>query len=330
MEENVPLSSSLMSRQEPSPDKKMDTRIREYDDGGRQYEVNNGNDNSDKIEIGLKKNNVGSSGSTWEHKYQQELSRAYNLNSFCLHIGQSLRFMGFDEYSLYYLEDNSKPFVSIFTTMAEDEINVYFGEALWKHDPIRGYAIKEQGGILLSTIKNYIEKCPFQLESFWRAQMMFAHLESFGYHDLYILPFRNPNCEGCLILTVGTKDRNIDIFHRLISKNSARLQSLVTAIEYVSTKKFPNFLLDEKEDKESRVDPGPLGLIPDLDSLKLLRVMVQEDLKLFDAAKRIKISRHTANRWIKSAKSAFRVGTTARVIYLALKAGLIEEKSSGE
>jgi len=321
MEENVPLSSSLMGRQEPSPDKKMDTRIREYDDGGRQYEVNNGNDNSEKIEIGQKINNVGSSGSIWEYKYQQELSRAYNLNSFCLLIGQSLRFMGFSEYSLYYLDDNSKPLVSIFTTMPEEENNAYFSDTHWKHDPIRDYAMKENDGILLSTISNYIDSCPFQLESLWCSKVMFAHLESFGYHDLYIIPSRLPNSEGCLILTVATKDRNIDVFHTLISKNCSRLQSLITAIEFVGTKKFPSIFLDQNESKKIPIDPN---------SLKLLQIMVGDDLKLVDAAKQFNISRDIANRYIKSIRNALRADTTARAIYLATKAGLIEEKDSGE
>jgi len=149
--------------------------------------------------------------------------------------------------------------------------------------------------------------------------MMFAHLDSFGYHDLYIIPCGIPDKEGRLVLTVATKDQNIEDFRDLISKKSSHLQSLVMAIEFVSTKKFPEILVNQKE--EFRIDS---------DFLQLLRIMVQEDLKLFDAAKKMNISRHTANRWIKSANTAFRVGTTARVIYLALKAGLVDENEAGE
>lgn len=314
MEEISPLSSSRLRRHDPQPTDRLESCSSKYD-------VNNGNNNSSKTEIELKTSNDTVSDPIWENKYRQDLSRAYNLNSFCLHIGQSLRFMGFDEYSLYYLEDNSKPLVSIFTTMAEDEINTYFSDAQWRHDPIRDYAIKEKAGILLSTIKKYFESCPFQLESFYHRKMMFAYLDSFGYHDLYILPLRNPNKEACLILTVATKDRNIDEFHELISNNSQRLQSLVRAIEFVSTKKFPAIFLDQKESKEIQIDPN---------SIELLQVMVQHDMKLIDAAERLNISRDIANRSIKSAKLALRVNNTACLIYHLTKAGLIEKENADE
>jgi predicted DNA-binding protein (UPF0251 family) len=54
--------------------------------------------------------------------------------------------------------------------------------------------------------------------------------------------------------------------------------------------------------------------------------MVQEDVKLFEAAKRMNVSRHTANRWMKCIRNDLQVDTTARAIYLALKAGLIDER----
>jgi len=292
---------SLLHMREPDHTTIMDTRFGEYDDGGSRHDVSNGNDNS-----------------TWEHKYRQEFSRAYNLNSFCLHIGQSLRFMGFDEYSLYYLENNRRPFISIFTTMAEDDINAYFGDSQWQYDPIRDYVIKEKGGILLSTIKQYYDECPFQMESLCCAQVMLAHLESFGYRDLYIIPRRDPGSESCLVLTVATKDQNIEGFHRLVSENGSRLQSLVTAIEYVGIGKFPDIFRDQNERNQIQIGSN---------SLELLRIMVRDDLKLIDAAKQMNVSRDIANRWIKSVKNALNADTTARAIYLATKTGLIEEKN---
>jgi len=54
--------------------------------------------------------------------------------------------------------------------------------------------------------------------------------------------------------------------------------------------------------------------------------MVQNDLKLFDAAEKMKVSRYTANRWMRCIKDDLEVNTTARAIYLTIKAGLIDEK----
>lgn len=252
----------------------------------------------------------------FETKYCRELSLARNINDFYMHIGITLRYMGFSEYSFSRLSATAEIPVPL-VTMPIEMNNIYFTDAHFECDPVIQYVLANDAPIFLSDIKSSIASHPYETELIKRNKEMFALLSSYSYYDFYFIPIGASNGEGTVMLAVATKSRDINQFHHLVESLKFRLLALTRAIDFVGTKKFPAFFLSKGESKKILIDSGPL---------ELLRVMVQEDVKLFEAAKRMNVSRHTANRWMKCIRNDLQASTTARAIYLALKAGLIDEK----
>ena len=145
---------------------------------------------------------------------------------------------------------------------------------------------------------------------------MFALLKAFSYYDFFYIPIGKSGENGKVTLAVATKSTDTSEFHALIDRMKPQLMALTRAIDFVGAKKFPEFFLGDLENKQIMVNPN---------LLQLLQIMVQQDIKLIDAAKVMNVNRHAANRWIKCIKDDLKVNTTARAICLLLKAGLIKE-----
>jgi len=254
--------------------------------------------------------------SEFEVKYCQELSLARDINQFYMHIGITLRYMGFSEYSFSRLSAKSEIPVPLFTMPLEMN-NIYFADAHFECDPVIQYVLANDKPIFLSDIKNSIESLAYDTEITKRNKEMFALLKAYGYNDFYFIPVKASNDNGTVMLAVATKSHDLLMFRNLVKKMKSQLTALVKAIDFVGTKKFPAFFLSELEGNHYLINP---------ERLELLQIMVRDDLKLIDAAKRLNVSRDIANRWIKSIKRRLQVDTTARAIYLAVKAGLIDEK----
>lgn len=252
----------------------------------------------------------------YESNYYNNLMMARNIEQFYNHIGQCLRFMGFSEYSFSRLSARSEILDPLFT-MPMGMNNAYFSENLHEHDPVIQYVLCNDKPIFLSDIQRSIESLPYETETTRHNKEMFALLNAYGYTDFYYIPIGKCGRDGKVTLAVATKSPDVDEFHNLVEKVKLQLIALARAIGFTGTKKFPEFFLGDLENKQILINPN---------FLQLLQIMLQQDMKLVNAAKVMNVSRHTANRWIKCIKDDLRVNTTARAIYLLLKAGLIKEK----
>jgi len=95
------------------------------------------------------------------------------------------------------------------------------------------------------------------------------------------------------------------------------LHILAQAIDYVGTRKFPDFFLCEHECQKIVITPKPLVL---------LNMLAQEDLTLLQTADKLSISIHTADKHISAVKKALGASTIHGAIYKAIKVGLIDGK----
>lgn len=276
----------------------------------------NSNLNTEKTNITVKDDEISDFILDFEVKYCRELSLARNINDLYMQIGITLRYMGFSEYSFSRLSATSE-IPAPLVTMPLEMSSIYFTDAHYECDPVIEYVLANVDPIYLSDIKKVIESLPYDTEIIKRNKEMFALLKAYGYYDFYFIPVKASNGNGTVTLSVATKSDDLIMFRNQVEKNKSQLMALARAIDFVGTKKFPEFFLSDLENKQIVINPNPL---------QLLQIMVQQDVKLIDAAKVMDVSRHAANRWIKCIKDDLKVNTTARAIYLLLKAGLIKEK----
>jgi len=116
---------------------------------------------------------------------------------------------------------------------------------------------------------------------------------------------------------VATRDKSVIQFRAHVQNCKNTLHQLAQAIDYVGTRKFPDFFLCEHECQKIVITPKPLVL---------LNMLAQEDLTLLQTADKLSISIHTADKHISAVKKALGASTIHGAIYKAIKVGLIDGK----
>jgi len=254
------------------------------------------------------------SRSVFQIKFYKELSIFRSFDEFSTRIKKILEDLGFGEYAFSRTSATGeipRPII----TMPNAMNDVYFREGFYEHDLSLQCAMNDNGPIFHSVIEDYINEVPFVTDAITQNKEIFKLLKSFGYVDFYFIPIGAHNGNGRVLLSVATKQENVAQFRARVESCKDTLLQLAQAIDYVGTRKFPNFFLSENESQKIIITPKPLIL---------LNILAQDDLTLAQTADKLSISIHTADKHISAVKKALGASTIQGAIYKAIKAGLIE------
>ena len=259
---------------------------------------------------------TSASRSVFQIKFYKELSIARSFDEFSTRIKKILEDLGFGEYAFSRTSATGeipRPII----TMPDAMNDVYFREGFYEHDLALQCAMNDNGPIFHSVIEDYINDVPFVTDTITQNREIFKLLKSFGYIDFYFIPLGAHNGNGRVLLSVATKDKSADQFRVHVESCKDTLDLLAQAIDYVGTRKFPNFFLCENESQKIIITPKPLVL---------LNMLAQDDLTLIQTADKLSISIHTADKHISAVKKALGTSTIHGAIYKAIKVGLIDGK----
>ena len=254
--------------------------------------------------------------SAFQIKFYKELSISRSFDDFSTRIKKVLEDLGFGEYAFSRTSATGeipRPII----TMPDAMNDVYFREGFYEHDLALQCAMNDNGPIFHSVIEDYINDVPFVTDAIMQNREIFKLLKSYGYIDFYFIPLGAHNGNGRVLLSVATKDKSVAQFRAHVESCKDTLHLLAQAIDYVGTRKFPNFFLCEKESQKIIITPKPLNL---------LNILAQNDLTLTQTADKLSISIHTADKHISAVKRALGASTIHGAIYKAIKAGLIDGK----
>jgi len=286
----------------------LDVYVHSHSQSHRQYPVPSAEDFFDDTQ--------SASRSVFQIKFYKELSISRSFDEFSTKIKKILEDLGFCEYAFSRTSATGeipRPII----TMPDAMNDIYFRECFYEHDLSLQCAMNDNGPLFHSVIEDYINDVPFVTDAITQNKGIFKLLKSFGYIDFYFIPLGAHNGNGRVLLSVATKQENVAQFRARVENCKETLHQLAQAIDYVGTRKFPDFFLSENESQKIIITPKPLIL---------LNMLAQDDLTLVQSADKLSISIHTADKHISAIKKALGASTIHGAIYKALKAGLIDGK----
>ena len=245
-----------------------------------------------------------------EYGYYFELSSAKDLKDFKRRIGNIVKRLGFGDYGFVRLAnvEESRELISI----DDDLITSYDQSGLYEYDLVLRHAIEHTQPIFRSVVNEHVFEAPFTYEEHTRCMREAYNLnKSHGYYDFYNVPIEAGNGNGNVVLSVTRKGLSPTELKRQVRQCVSDLQLLCEAIDFVSTRKFSEELLEPNRNDGHviKINPRPL---------MVLDILANNDLNITEVAKKMGINVVTANRHLQAARKAFGVKTN----YAAIKQGI--------
>ncbi|MFT7500506.1 MAG: hypothetical protein ACI85Z_001151 [Rheinheimera aquimaris] len=251
-----------------------------------------------------------------EFRYYSHLSSAKTLPEFEDKIDESIKDLGFQQFS-YFRSDGGAGESEKLVTVSKDLVADYFSECFFEHDLILPYVHSNTSPIYHSTLHDYAKNAPFDIGMTQMMKAICGLNKSHGYHDFYNTLAQAKSGTGNVVLSVTIQGCSPVELKRIVRGSESTLQLLCEAIDFVASRKFPNTLFGSaKSDEESRVmiNPKPLGV---------LDTLANNDLNISQVADHLNISVVTANKHLEIARKAFGARTNYAAIKKAILSGLI-------
>ncbi len=266
---------------------------------------------------GPRENNPSDEHLISEYGYYVELSSARDIGEFKRKIDNAVKRLGFSEYAFVRLENTEDPGELISVT--SDLTAAYYKAGLHEFDLALKHAYEHAQPVFRSTINEYIFQAPFNCE-YTRCMHEADKLNrSFGYYDFYNIPSKAMNGSGHVLLSVTHRGLPPTALKRKVRDCYSDLQLLCDAIDFVSTRKFPDELLCEKKEDAHVIAINPRPLL-------VLDMLANSDLNITQVAAKLGINVVTANRHLQAARKAFGVKTNHAAIRQGILHKLIEYK----
>ena len=251
-----------------------------------------------------------------EFGYYADLSAANNLSEFKRKIEDSIRELGFQEFS-YFRTDNVAPGSEKLVTVSSDFLAAYFNECFFEHDLIIPYANSNTAPIYQSILHDYARNAPFDINMTQMMKAIYELNKSYGYHEFYNTLAKANNGKGNVVLSVTIQGCSPIELKRIVRGCESTLQLLCEAIDAVASRKFPNTLIGgvSSNDEVLSINPRPL---------RVLDTLANNDFNIIQVADHLNISVVTANKHLETARKAFGARTNYAAIKKAVVNGLIQ------
>ena len=158
-----------------------------------------------------------------EFGYYTHLSAANDLPQFEEKIEESIRDLGFKEFS-YFRTDGGAADSERLATVSKDLLKDYFAERLFEHDLILPYADSNTAPLYQSTLHDYAKNAPFDIDMTRMMRAIGELNKSHGYHEFYNTLAKAKSGSGNVVLSVTIKGcspvelkRIVEVLNRLYS-----------------------------------------------------------------------------------------------------------------
>lgn len=249
-----------------------------------------------------------------ELELYSHLHRARSIGDFRNRIRRQINVLGFSDYSYTRLKNQGET-CGDFGTLSSAFAESYYREGLQRHDVMLQYSMDNTRPAFLSFIHEYLFSAPFTSEAIQRNRDIQKMARSFNYLEFYNMPLAAHDGQGKVLFSISSRGVERLDLQRRVNGARAALSQLAKAVDAVGTRRFPDFLPGADDSRASLINPRPL---------LLLTMIARENLTIAEAAARMGISLHTANKQMAAAKQALGASTQASAVYLAIKEGLIE------
>lgn len=243
------------------------------------------------------------------------LDRSRCLEELRQRIGKALGALGFSDF-VYLRMGKQDDIYATLSSLDPRLLETYFQDELHRHDVMLRYCLENIRPALLSSIQEYLFSAPYTTEAIERNRAIQSLIEQFDYADFYGIPIPHPDADNALFAVSAKNVDRIEL-QRLVNTGNAALTLLARAIDRIGATRFPGHFFRCKE------RCGPLNPRP----LLLLTLIATENMTIAEAANKMGISLHTANKQMAAAKQALGASTQASAVYLAMKEGLIERRA---
>lgn len=243
-----------------------------------------------------------------------ELSRSKGVDDFKSRISSILGKMGFSDFTLGQLGDKEWVDEHVISTQ-KDFLKTYRDGRCYEHDfQLEHMKSNLPTPLFLSTVEDYVRDAPFFAENFSKNIELIKIARCYGYGDSYNIVQKETRDCGRIFLSITAKDVKKDVFKQQVERHKSELDQLLSATAQVVASKYKKHFLVPKKIDTIHIPPKPLAL---------LSILAQENLTLKDAAKKLNVSVHTANKHASTIKKALGATTLASAVYFAMQHRLI-------
>ena len=247
-------------------------------------------------------------------EYYGALGATKKLDAFLIAVETALKGLELTEYALTRLAigEPSKP---LFQTIGADFRGAYVEDDLAKHDIALEHAVHRTTPLFRSEIDAHLASLPLSTPSHRHNIALTNALNRFGYEDVYYAPVRAFDGIGCLLLIIVQKDMSAREFRERLELVRLDIHVLVEAIDFVGGHKFPSMFRKKPLSRESSVGPKVW---------KLMRLLVNQDMTLDQAAARLGCHINTVRRLLRAFRKAYGARNTHTAVFHASKEGLFD------
>jgi len=251
-----------------------------------------------------------------EFGYYAQLSEVRDIYEFEKKIEKFIKALGFDEFS-YFRAEGAKGDPQKLVTISPNMLKNYYSEEFYKHDLILNYLNLNVSPIFQSTLHDYVEKAPFEIEITRLMKNIYALNKSYGYYDYYNCLAKASNGNGNVMLSVTKRGYTPVQLKKMVAGRESTLQILCEAIDFVASRKFGEVLLGglSQDGADIAINTRPL---------KVLDTLANHDFNISQVAEYLCISTVTANKHLETARRAFGAKTNYYAIKQAVLNGLID------
>lgn len=242
-----------------------------------------------------------------------ELATCENPEDLREQVGVLLRGRGFSDFSFALVEAYLYGSASIMSTQPQ-LLRAYMEQGFGQHDLVVQHALINTTPIFHSAVAGFIGRTPFITRGIQRNLELMTFYRERGFHDFFNIPLSTYRSQGNALFSVTSRDTSRSEFAGRVEHYHTDLLLLARTIDQIAGDRFSGYFDIEDCHTKVSVNPRPL---------KLLETLAYDNLSLAEAADKLCISIHTANKHIATAKRALGAKTQAAAIYLAIKRGLI-------
>lgn len=195
-----------------------------------------------------------------------------------------------------------------------DELQAQY-EQCRDHDLIARHAETNTSPVYLSTIADYIERAPVQLESNAKFLALTRVAAGHGLRDSYNIPYQTPLGVNWL-LSVTSMGSAPSELQALVEAHQGLLYFLGDILSNIALSRYSaHFFGSGALHSKYRITPK---------QLQLLNILAKSNVTLHGAAEAMFISLDTANKHMAAIKAALGAKTQAVAVYRGIVAGLVE------
>ncbi|MBL4800481.1 MAG: autoinducer binding domain-containing protein [Emcibacter sp.] len=242
-----------------------------------------------------------------EEHCQKVFGTIRSQQEFTNKISDILERLGFTGFSFTAL--TPAPYL-LYTSLSEAFLQTYHAEGFMVDDYDVRY--RGTGPTFRSAISQYMAAAPVETSDMARNREIGDLYKSHGLYDSYLIPVTSAGDR--FVFCVTTQTKNIANFHDKITAHAPRLLLLAKLILQSGKRKFKATFDRAANPPKIKITPKPL---------RVLQTLALDDLTLIQAAEKLGISIHTADKHSAVSKQAFGASTLHGAVYKAIQANMI-------